>query len=119
MSISSRNSPARPRFYHYNLLCAGAFSHLGKKNFVRVLTQTGKTGDPRLADVPTVHELMEEYKTPELMRGLAALMLASDDFGRPIIALPAFHPIASSCCAKLLQGPLEILLSWTRPKRSD
>jgi tripartite-type tricarboxylate transporter receptor subunit TctC len=59
-----------------------------KKNFVRVLTQTGKKRDPRLTDVPTVHELMEEYKTPESMRGLASLMLASGDFGRPIIATP-------------------------------
>jgi tripartite-type tricarboxylate transporter receptor subunit TctC len=59
-----------------------------KKNFVRVLTQTGKKRDPRLTEVPTVHELMEEYKTPESMRSLATLMLASGDFGRPIIATP-------------------------------
>jgi tripartite-type tricarboxylate transporter receptor subunit TctC len=59
-----------------------------KKNFVRVLTQTGKKRDPRLTEVPTVHELMEEYKTPESIRALASLMLASGDFGRPIIATP-------------------------------
>jgi tripartite-type tricarboxylate transporter receptor subunit TctC len=59
-----------------------------KNNFVRVLTQTGKKRDPRLTEVPTVHELMAEYKTPESMRGLASLMLASGDFGRPIIATP-------------------------------
>jgi hypothetical protein len=32
---------------------------------------------------------MQEYKTPESIRGLATLMLASGDFGRPIIATPA------------------------------
>ena len=59
-----------------------------KKNFVRVLTQTGKKRDTRLTDVPTVNELMEEHKTPESMRSLANLMLSSGDFGRPIIATP-------------------------------
>lgn len=59
-----------------------------KKGFVRVLTQTGKRRDPRLPDVPTVYELMDEYKTPESMRRLAALVMASGDFGRPIIATP-------------------------------
>ncbi|HEU4341086.1 MAG TPA: tripartite tricarboxylate transporter substrate-binding protein [Candidatus Binatia bacterium] len=59
-----------------------------KKNFVRILTQTGKQRDARLGDVPTVHELMDTYKTPESTRRLASLMLASGDFGRPIIATP-------------------------------
>ena len=36
-----------------------------KKGFVRVLVQTGKKRDPRMADVPTVYELMDEYKTPQ------------------------------------------------------
>lgn len=59
-----------------------------KKNFVRVLAQTGNKRDPRLAEVPTVQELLEEYKTPESTRRLATLMLASGEFGRPIIATP-------------------------------
>jgi len=59
-----------------------------KKNFVRVLFQTGKKRDPRLSDVPTVDELMVEYKTPEAIKRLAALVLASGEFGRPIIATP-------------------------------
>jgi tripartite-type tricarboxylate transporter receptor subunit TctC len=63
-----------------------------KKNFVRVLTQTGKNRDARLADVPTVQELMEEYRTPEASRSLANLMLASGDFGRPIVASPGIPP---------------------------
>lgn len=59
-----------------------------KKGFVRVLTQSGKKRDPRLPDVPTVYELMDEYKTAESTRQLAAVVLASGDFGRPIIASP-------------------------------
>jgi tripartite-type tricarboxylate transporter receptor subunit TctC len=63
-----------------------------KKNFVRVLTQTGKKRDSRLAEVPTVQDLMEEYRTPEPTRRLANLMLASGEFGRPIIATPGIPP---------------------------
>lgn len=63
-----------------------------KKNFVRVLAQTGKKRDSRLPEVPTVHELMQEYKTPEATRRLAALVLASGDFGRPIVTTPGIQP---------------------------
>lgn len=59
-----------------------------KKNFVRVLYQTGKKRDPRLMDTPTVIELMDEYKTPEATRKLGALAMASGEFGRPIMATP-------------------------------
>jgi len=41
-----------------------------------------------LADVPTVEELIAEYKTPEATKRMAALVLASGEFGRPIIATP-------------------------------
>lgn len=59
-----------------------------KKGFVRVLIQTGLRQDPRLPDVPTLYELMDEYKTPESSRRLAKLVLASGDLGRPIIGPP-------------------------------
>jgi len=59
-----------------------------KKGFVRVLIQTGLKRDPRLPDVPTLHELMDEYKTAESSRRLAKLVLASGDLGRPIMAPP-------------------------------
>jgi len=59
-----------------------------KKGFVRVLVQTGKKRDPRMADVPTVYELMDEYKTPQATRRLANLVLAAGEFGRPIVATP-------------------------------
>ena len=59
-----------------------------KKNFARILMQTGQTRDPRLADVPTLRELMDEYKTPEADRKLVPMVLAATDFGRPIVAPP-------------------------------
>jgi tripartite-type tricarboxylate transporter receptor subunit TctC len=59
-----------------------------QKSFVRVLVQTGSKRDPRLPDVPTLYELMDEHKTPESSRGLAKLVLASGDLGRPIIGPP-------------------------------
>src|SRR5258705_5638636 len=59
-----------------------------KNNLVRVLLQTGRSRDPRAADVPTIFELMSEHKTPESTRRLATAILASGDLGRPIVAPP-------------------------------
>jgi tripartite-type tricarboxylate transporter receptor subunit TctC len=59
-----------------------------KQRLVRVLIQTGSKRDPRLPDVPTLDELMDEYKTPESSRRLAKLVLAAGDLGRPIVAPP-------------------------------
>ncbi len=63
-----------------------------KKNFVRVLMQTGRKRDPRLPDVPTIYELMDHYKTPETGRRLATLVLAAGDFGRPYVLPPNTPP---------------------------
>ena len=59
-----------------------------KKGFARILMQTGQTRDPRLADVPTLRDLMDEHKTPESERRLVPMVLAATDFGRPIVAPP-------------------------------
>ena len=59
-----------------------------KKNFVRVMYQTGSKQDSRLKDVPLFNELMEKYKTAEDVRRLAKVLLASDEFGRPIVFPP-------------------------------
>ena len=59
-----------------------------KRSFVRVLFQTGAKRQPRLKEAPTIYELMDEYKTPDAIRRLAKLVLASGQFGRPIIAPP-------------------------------
>ena len=59
-----------------------------KKGFVRVLYQTGSKRDARLKDVPLFNELMDKYKTPDPVRRLAKVVLASDEFGRPIVFPP-------------------------------
>ena len=63
-----------------------------KTNLVRLLLQTGRTRDPRAKDVPTIFELMNQYKTPEATRRVVTAILASGDLGRPIIAPPAVPP---------------------------
>jgi hypothetical protein len=59
-----------------------------KRNFTNVLIQTGAKRDSRLKDVPTIYELMDRYKTNDAGRKLAKVILASGDFGRPIVATP-------------------------------
>ena len=63
-----------------------------RTNFARIVMQTGRTRDPRIADAPTLHELMNEHKTPESGRRLVPLVMAGSDFGRPIIAPPGVPP---------------------------
>src|ERR1044072_6369944 len=59
-----------------------------KKNFVRVLYQTGNKRDARIKDVPLFNELMDKYKTAENVRQLVKVVLAADEFGRPIVFPP-------------------------------
>jgi tripartite-type tricarboxylate transporter receptor subunit TctC len=63
-----------------------------KNGFVRVLVQTGKKRDPRLSDVPTIWELMNEHKTPEAGKRLATIILAVGAFGRPYVSSPGLPP---------------------------
>ncbi|HEY7556198.1 MAG TPA: tripartite tricarboxylate transporter substrate-binding protein [Candidatus Binatia bacterium] len=59
-----------------------------KKNLVKLLMQSGRKRDLRAPDVPTIYELMDEYKTPEDTRKLVSAVLSSGDLGRPFIAPP-------------------------------
>jgi tripartite-type tricarboxylate transporter receptor subunit TctC len=59
-----------------------------KRNFTNVLIQTGSSRDARIKDSPTIYELMDRYKTNDAGRSLAKVILASGDFGRPIVAPP-------------------------------
>ncbi len=59
-----------------------------KQNFTNVLIQTGSKRDARIKDTPTIYELMDKYKTTDAGRSLAKVILASGDFGRPIVAGP-------------------------------
>ena len=58
------------------------------KGFAHVLIQTGKKRDERLAQVPTLNELMDEFKTEEVGRRLANVVLASGELGRPYLLPP-------------------------------
>ena len=60
----------------------------GKNGFVRPLAQTGKKREASLSDVPTLYELMSQYKVPETGRRLATVILAANVFGRPIVTPP-------------------------------
>jgi tripartite-type tricarboxylate transporter receptor subunit TctC len=70
-----------------------------KNGFVRVLIQTGKKRDPKLPDVPTIWELMDEYKTPDAGKRLAVTILSVGAFGRPYVSSPGLPPER----AKILQ----------------
>ena len=59
-----------------------------KKGFDRHLMQAGTKRDSRLGDVPTIFELMDKYKTSEVGRRLARVILAGDELGRPMVAPP-------------------------------
>jgi hypothetical protein len=63
-----------------------------KRNFVRVLYQTGSKRDMRLKDIPTFSELMEKYKTPDNIRQLVKVVVPSDEFGPPVVAPPGVAP---------------------------
>jgi tripartite-type tricarboxylate transporter receptor subunit TctC len=52
-----------------------------KTGFARVLIQTGNKRDARIADVPTLNELMEQYQTAPLARRLASVVNTSAEFG--------------------------------------
>ena len=87
-----------------------------KKNFVRVLYQTGSKRDPRLKDVPLFSELMDKYKTPENVRRLAKVVVAADEFGRPMVFPPAYRPTGSKSSVTLSTRRSTIPRFWRKRK---
>ncbi|MGB7951872.1 MAG: tripartite tricarboxylate transporter substrate-binding protein [Candidatus Binatia bacterium] len=59
-----------------------------KTGFTRVVLQTGSKRDERLKDVPTLDELMQQYKTSDSGKRLAKVVLTAATLGRPISAPP-------------------------------
>ncbi|HEU4343126.1 MAG TPA: tripartite tricarboxylate transporter substrate-binding protein, partial [Candidatus Binatia bacterium] len=59
-----------------------------KSGFTRVVVQFGAKRDARLKDVPTLTELMEQYKTPDTGKRLARVIVTAVTMGRPISAPP-------------------------------
>jgi tripartite-type tricarboxylate transporter receptor subunit TctC len=80
------------------VLCRGQDipSHFGrepfttwhKEGFDRHLVQDSKKRDPRLAEAPTIWEIMDRHKTPEASRRVAEAILTTGEFGRPMMATP-------------------------------
>jgi tripartite-type tricarboxylate transporter receptor subunit TctC len=68
------------------------YANWRKNGFARVVVQTHQKRDPRLADVPTVYEILDEFKAPEIMRRLATLVISSNGFGRPYVIPPGTRP---------------------------
>lgn len=63
-----------------------------KKGFDRHIIQSGAKRDPRMTDVPTLSEVMDQHKTPDVVRRTARIILSSGDFGRPMVAGPGNPP---------------------------
>ncbi|NIO08794.1 MAG: hypothetical protein GTO40_12580 [Deltaproteobacteria bacterium] len=63
-----------------------------KTGFVRLLVVGGMKRDPRAPDVPTIWELMDKEKTPDLGRRVATVVLSPGFFGRPIVGSPGIPP---------------------------
>ncbi len=80
-----------------------------RTGFVRNIIQTGRTRDPRLADTPTIYELMDQYRTPEGSRRLATVVLASGALGRPMVGTPGIPAdrikILRDAYAKTMKDP--------------
>lgn len=85
------------------------FNSWHKKDFDRHIVQTGRKRDSRLADTPTIYELFDEYRTPDLSRRVAQVMLVGGEFGRPMLATPGTPPertkILREAYAKALKDP--------------
>src|SRR5437870_4585195 len=64
------------------------FTSWHKKDFDRHIVQTGRKRDGRLPDTPTLYELFEEYKSSDVSRRVAQVMLAGGDLGRPMLVTP-------------------------------
>ena len=80
-----------------------------KSGFTRVVVQTGSKRDPRLKDVPTLNELMQQYKTPDSGKRLAKVVLTAATLGRPISAPPGMPAdrtkILREAYAKAMKDP--------------
>ena len=92
-----------------------------KNGFSRELMQGGKVRLEKLANVPTVYELMDKYKTTETGRRLATALLASGEFHRPYMAPPKIRPevvkMLRDAFTKTMKDP--DFLAETKKKRLD
>ncbi|HEY7164071.1 MAG TPA: tripartite tricarboxylate transporter substrate-binding protein [Candidatus Binatia bacterium] len=59
-----------------------------ERGFDRHIVQDSPKRDAKLPDTPTLFELMDKYKTPQLSRRTAEFISASAEFGRPMLTTP-------------------------------
>jgi tripartite-type tricarboxylate transporter receptor subunit TctC len=59
-----------------------------KTKFVRFLAQSGRKRSERVADAPTIYELMDRYKTSAAKRRTAEAMLQGGEWARPVMVAP-------------------------------
>jgi tripartite-type tricarboxylate transporter receptor subunit TctC len=64
-----------------------------KKNFVRVLVQMPRKRNAKLANVPTIYELMRDYQTPDAKRRIVSVLLGAEHFGQYLAAAPPRIPV--------------------------
>jgi tripartite-type tricarboxylate transporter receptor subunit TctC len=81
-----------------------------KTAFVRILVQTSRQRNPKVPDVPTLFELMEQHKTPDIKRRQALVYLGAGGFGSwPILSSPGLPAdrtaILRETYAKTLKDP--------------
>ena len=85
------------------------FSSWHKKDFDRHLVQTGRKRDANLPETPTLYQLFDEFKAPEVSRRVAQVILAGGDLGRPVLATPGTPPerikILRDAYARSLKDP--------------
>lgn len=63
-----------------------------KRGFDRHIVQASRKRDSRAGDVPTTHEIFDQYKVPANSRRFAQVVLAAGDFGRPMMVTPGTPP---------------------------
>jgi tripartite-type tricarboxylate transporter receptor subunit TctC len=68
------------------------FNSWHKKDFDRHIVQSGNKRDPRMPDTPTIYQLFDEFKAPELSRRVSQVILAGGDLGRPFLVSPGTPP---------------------------
>ena len=89
-----------------------------QKGLARILIQTGKKRDPRVADAPTLYELMDQYHTPDATRRLASVLLGTPVFGLwPMMTSPGTSRKQFKTLRAAFVKALGIANFWLKPKR--
>jgi len=97
------------------------YANWRKSGFARAVVQTHRKREARLAEVPTVYELLDEFKAPEQIKKLANLLIASNSFGRPYVMPPATPPEYAKIMRESFQRTLNDpeLLADAKRRRID